>query len=263
MQGKLAAVFALAGLFGFWLSGPLRAATPTAAPHVAVPCGGDQPSYPGASERASIRVHFSDELGAQWSPAACAGWAPANVSFLIVTAARFRHEGGVEEIAGRLGAISRYREMPYWSHTRKVWRPLMLEAFALANTDVNSKRPDFAPAEMLDGQPHYFWQSASGKFAYRVQVREHSATRMVVEMENITGFAMLLLPAFRPGDARMLYFIEHEAGDVWRYYALISIAGPFTSFVRTGEESFINRAGAIFRYLAGIPAKQEPPYAPG
>jgi hypothetical protein len=226
---------------------------------VPVPCEAPGVAYPAVGEAPDIRVHYYDELGPRWAPAACAGWKPANVAFLVVTAGKFHHSGGVEEIAVRLGKISDYNEIRYWSHTRQAWRPLMPEAFALSGPDPAERRADFTAAEMLKGDPHYFWQSAAGKFAYRVQVREGDARRLVIEMENITGFQALFLPVFKPGDARILYFIEQEAGDVWRYYALIAVSGPFAGILRSGHESFINRAGAIYRYFSGIPMTQDPP----
>lgn len=234
-------------------------ATTQAAVNIPVPCEAPGVAYPPVGEAPVIEVHYYDALGPQWAPAACAGWKKSNVAFLITTAGKFHHAGGVDDIAARLGAISNYNDILYWSHTRQAWRPLMPEAFALAGPDPEKKRADFTAAEMLRGDPRYFWQSASGKFAYRVQVREGDANRLVIEMENITGFQMLLLPVFRPGDARMLYFIEKEAGDVWRYYALIAVSGPFSGLLRSGHESFINRAGAIYRYFTGIPMTQEPP----
>jgi hypothetical protein len=230
-----------------------------AAVTVPVPCEAPGVAYPAVGEAPDIRVHYYDELGPRWAPAACAGWKPANVAFLVVTAGKFHHSGGVEEIAVRLGKISDYNEIRYWSHTRQAWRPLMPEAFALSGPDPAERRADFTAAEMLKGDPHYFWQSAAGKFAYRVQVREGDARRLVIEMENITGFQALFLPVFKPGDARILYFIEQEAGDVWRYYALIAVSGPFAGILRSGHESFINRAGAIYRYFSGIPMTQDPP----
>ncbi len=249
---------ALLGAIGLAAAVGLTAAT-QAAVTIPVPCAGPAVTYPPVDEAPAINVHYYDALGPQWAPAACAGWRTAKVAFLITTAGKFHHAGGVEEIAARLGAISSYHDILYWSHRRQEWRPLMPEAFALAGPDPEKKRDDFTAAEMLGGDPHYFWQSASGKFAYRVQVREGDANRLVIEMENITGFQMLFLPVFRPGDARMLYFIEKEAGDVWRYYAMIAVSGPFSGILRSGHESFINRAGAIYRYFTGIPMTQEPP----
>ncbi|MSP20565.1 MAG: hypothetical protein EXQ93_03370 [Alphaproteobacteria bacterium] len=235
------------------------AGDPMAAIQIPVPCAGESPAYPAVDQPADIRVVYYDALGPKWAPAPCTGWKESNVAFLITTAGRFHHAGSIEEIAARLGTISSYHDILYWSHSRQAWRPIMPEAFALAGPDPASKRGNFTAAEMLDGAPRYFWQSASGKFAYRLQVMRHDDRSMVIEMENVTGLQMLLLPVFRPGDARMQYYVGKESGDVWHYYSMIAVSGPFSSLLRSGEESFVNRAGAIYRYFAGIPTDQEPP----
>ncbi len=247
----------LATLFAATL---LLASDPLAAIEIRVPCSGTPPAYPTADQPPDIRVVFYNDLGPQWAPPACTGWRPANVAFVILTSGSFRSNDSVEDIAKRIGTISAYHDILYWSHTRQAWRPIMPEAYALATADPESKRANFTAAEMLDHAPHYFWQSASGKFAYRLQVMRHDDTHMVVEMENVTGFQALFLPVFRPGDARMQYYLEKQ-GDVWRYYSMIGVSGPFSSLLRTAsaETSFINRAGAIYRYFAGIPTDQEPP----
>lgn len=238
----------------------LLAGDPLAAIQVPVPCGDSKPAYPTADQPPDIRVIYYNDLGPQWAPLPCAGWKPANVAFLIVTVATFRSSDSVEDFARRIGTISAFHDILYWSHTRQAWRPIMPEAFALASPDPLSKRANFTAAEMLDHTPRYFWQSASGKFAYRLQVMRHDDRHMVVEMENVTGFEALFLPVFRAGDARMQCYLEKD-GDVWRYWSMIGVSGPFSSLLRTAssETSFINRAGAIYRYFAGIPTDQEPP----
>ena len=227
-----------------------------------VPCNGGQPAYAAAGPQPDIRVYYGDELGPKWAPASCAGWEPVNVAILVVTAGSFHHAGTAADIAGRFGTISQYHDIRYWSHTREVWRPLMPESYALSGPDPKLRRADFTAQEMVAGAPLHFYQTASGKFAYRLQVREHDADHLVVSMENITGVQMLFLPVFRPGDARLVYFVEREQGDLWNYYALIALSGPFAPFMRSGESSFINRAAAIFRYAAGLPTDAEPPIAP-
>lgn len=228
---------------------------------VRVPCGGEPPTYAAPGPMPDVRVYYGDELGANWAPHACAGWEPSNVAILLVTAGSFRLSGPADEIAERLGAISRYHDILYWSHTRASWRPLMPESYALSGPDSKLKRGDFTAQEMMSGAPLHFYQTAAGKFAYRLQVREHDANRLVVTMENITGFQMLFLPVFKPGDAKLLYFIERGEGDVWNFYQLTALKGLFTPFMRSGQSSFINRAAAIFRYAAGMPTDADPPLA--
>ena len=228
---------------------------------IPVPCAGKPVQYAAPGPAPDVRVYYGDELGANWTPGACTGWEPANVAILMVTAGSFHFAGPADELAARLGAISQYHSIRYWSHTRQDWRPLMPDSYALSGPDPKLKRADFTAAEMLSGAPLHFYQTASGKFSYRLQVREHDANHLVVTMENITGFQMLFLPVFKPGDARLLYFIERGEGDVWNFYQLTALKGLFAPFMRSGEPSFINRAVAIFRYAAGMPTDADPPLA--
>lgn len=239
----------------------LLASRPGLAVDIAVPCSGAPVAYAAPGPAPDVRVYYGDDLGANWMPAACAGWEPSNVAILMVTAGSFRSSGTVGDIAARLGAISQYHSILYWSHTRQNWRPLMPESYALSGPDPKLKRADFTMEEMLSGAPLHFYQTAAGKFSYRLQVREYDANRLVVAMENTTGFQMLFLPVFKPGDARLLYFIERGEGDVWNFYQLTALKGLFAPFMRSGEPSFINRAAAIFRYAAGMPTDADPPLA--
>lgn len=228
---------------------------------IPVPCGGAPPKYAAPGPNPEVRVFYGDELGAKWAPHACVGWEPANVAILLVTAGSFRFSGSADDIVARLGAISRFHDILYWSHTRQGWRPLMPESYALAGPDPALKRDDFTAQEMMSGAPLYFYQTAAGRFAYQLQVREHDKRHVVVTMENITGFQMLFLPVFKPGDARLVYFLERGEGDVWNFYQLTALKGLFTPFMRSGEPSFINRVAAIFRYAAGIQTDADPPLA--
>lgn len=228
---------------------------------VPVPCGGAPPKYAAPGPMPDVRVHYGDQLGANWAPHACTGWDSANFALLLVTAGSFRFSGSADEIAARFGAISRYHSILYWSHTRGHWRPLMPESYALSGPDPKLKRGDFSAQEMMSGAPLHFYQTAAGKFTYRLQVREQNANRLVVTMENISGFQMLFLPVFKPGDAKLLFFVERGEGDVWNYYHLTAVKGLFTSFMRSGEPSFINRVAAMFRFAAGIPTDADPPLA--
>ena len=72
----------------------------------------------------------------------------------------------------------------------------------------------------------------------------------------------MFLTLFNPGEMQSVYFLDRESDDVWRYYSLVR-TGRNASRLATGHESSsINRAVAFYRFLAGIPADQEPPAAP-
>jgi hypothetical protein len=56
-------------------------------------------------------------------------------------------------------------------------------------------------------------------------------------------------------------FLDRESKDVWRYYNLTRMPKQASVLTMGHDASFINRAVALYRYLAGIPADQEPPAA--
>jgi hypothetical protein len=57
------------------------------------------------------------------------------------------------------------------------------------------------------------------------------------------------------------YFLERREPGVWNFYSLTRTRMA-SSLLPTGSEaSYINRAVAFFRHVAGIPTDQEPPGA--
>src|SRR5579872_3643709 len=61
------------------------------------PCGGAvSPAYPGLDQPPVTRVWQRDELGPGWQPPPCTGWTQPGFTTLVVTAARFRFDSGME-----------------------------------------------------------------------------------------------------------------------------------------------------------------------
>jgi hypothetical protein len=245
----------------------LFAAAGTAAEGPRPPCvdGSVEPDYAQPGAFPNIRIWFADDLVGGWPPAACTQWPPLADAIVVATAGRFVEPGGIPAIAGRLAATSKLTDVRYWSATRQTWRPLIPEAHALNSPDRDDRREDFAVAEFTPGTTLYYWQhenSPAGKLVYRVDIREHSDDRLVLAMENATPVRFMLLPLFAEGEYRSLYFVERETGDTWRYYSLLRAPTPISLAVRSHRASYINRAAAIFRYVAGLPTDTEPPLAP-
>jgi hypothetical protein len=61
-----------------------------------------------------------------------------------------------------------------------------------------------------------------------------------------------------PGDIQAAYFLEHRSPGVWDYYSLTRTTPRFGGHVA----SYINRAVAAYRHIAGIPTDRDPPLAP-
>ncbi len=225
------------------------------------PCGGDvRPAYPDLEHSPALKVWIHSASGEAWAPPECAGWSAPGFSTLVVTTARFRNRGGVDDLRRRLAAISRLKGVRYWSATGKRWETLILDAYALQAAD-GARRADFSPGEIAAGKTVYFHQedNLTGRAAYRLRIRSVSADRLVFDLENATPIRYLLLTLFDAGEAQGVYFLERESADVWRYYGMARTLGNAAGLMAGHEASLINRAAALYRYLAGIPTDQEPP----
>jgi len=87
-----------------------------------------------------------------------------------------------------------------------------------------------------------------------------TADRLTLAFENATPVRYLLLPLFAPGEYQFIYFLQREDGDLWRFYNLLRAAVSFGLSGQDHEASFINRAVAIFHFVAGLPGdKAHPP----
>ena len=236
------------------------------------PCAGKTVKYAQVGEPPHVKIWTGNAELADWAPADCTGWAPLRLLVSVETAGRFRHEGAARDILGRFAAISQFKEIFYWSHTRGVWRPLIPEASALAGFNADVRRKDFDVSELAGGEEAYYWQRENtpvGEVVYGMRVLQLSPDRMVLALENAHTVRQQRIKLFDPGGYQFLYFIEREANDVWRYYALMRSAAPSNPLIALiwpllgdGTPSYINRTVAQFRYIAGIRTDTEPPAAP-
>jgi len=229
------------------------------------PCGGAPfPPYPDLENSPAVKAWDRTESSRYWIPPACTGWTDSGFTILVVAVGRFHHASGAEGLLRRIGAISEHTVIRYWSTTHKRWQALILSAHALSDATGNQRREDFSPGEMAEGKSLYFQQEDNlvGKAIYRMRIRSASPDRLVYDTENIGIMRYLLLPMFPPGGMQTITFLDRESQDVWRYYSIMRTSGNASQLTVGYNASFINRAVAFYRYLAGIPTDKEPPAAP-
>src|SRR5260370_29888777 len=228
------------------------------------PCGVEPvPPYPSLADSPAVTFWSDDEVGEKWRPPACTGWTGEGFSTLVTTAARFRRSGGMEELLRQNGAISQLAGMRYWSTTHQSWQTLIVDAYAVTGERGNERRKDFTVEELKAGSVLYFEQvdSLSGKAIFRLHIVEATADRLVFDVANVTLMKYLILPLFHPGEMQSIYYLDRESDDVWRYYSM-SRTGKNASSLTVGHgASWINRAVAFFRHVAGIPTDHAPPAA--
>lgn len=212
---------------------------------------------PGAPPAITIRHGSEAET---WVPPSCTGWLPPS-KLVISLKGSFRSRGSMDDVLTRLGTISALANVRYWSVTDKRWDMLAHGAAALHGPDPNSRRADFSGQELTQGAELYYWvdDSRSGNVTYRLQVRERSPDRAIIISENVTPVRRFILTLFKPGALQSALFVYRLGPGVFGLY-ILNRTGEGTSLFAAGHEgSYVNRANALFRYMAGIRTNLEPP----
>jgi len=241
---------------------PLIEVEPQTGPRL--PCGNEPiPEYPGVNEPAVVKSWSKADLGRDWKPPVCTGWTEVGFTTLVTIAARFPYTSEAEGLLRRIGAISELAGMRYWSTTHKQWRTLIVNAYALTDSQSGQRRKDFTSNEMKEGTVLYFEQvdNLSGKAIYRMHIVEASASRLVFEVENVSTIRYLFIPILHSGELQSMYFLDRESDKVWRYYGIVRTGKNANGLIAGNESSSVNRAVAFYRSLVGIPTDQEPPGA--
>jgi hypothetical protein len=93
-------------------------------------------------------------------------------------------------------------------------------------------------------------------------VLERSSARTVVATENLSAVRFLFLTLFAPGAIQSVTCVERISPGVWGAYILVRTGAGASALASGHDASYVNRAVAIYRHLAGIPTDEEPPAAP-
>jgi hypothetical protein len=241
----------------FVLTTSARAALPQ--PPCTVPA---IPAHSPPDAAPAIAIWHGDDLEqSKWRPPACTGWSPASRSKLVVAlAGSFRFNGAMTQLLERAGAISTFRNVRYWSTTDKEWRPLANDASALAGPDRASRRADFSASDLIKNAKLYYWEddSRSGQIVYRLSVFENAPDRAVIASENITPVRRFFVTLFKPGALQSTIFIQRLSAGLFGVYILSRTGEGTSAFAAGHDDSYVNRAVALYRQLAGIKTDQEP-----
>jgi len=218
-----------------------------------VPCDGDAaPAFPAADAPPNAQV-WRD---LNWTPPDCLGWPSGPAAVLIAFAARFQHDGPADALLARFGAVSTLTSVRYWSVTEKTWQPLFVKAQGVGG--------DFPLDRLRSGQELRFEQRDNRLPITTMQgltVLDAGPHRLHVQVRNADSVALVLVDLAKPGDLRTAHLLTREAEGRWRYYSVTRVATAPTLLGGGNDASWINRANALFRHIAGIPTDQEPPLA--
>ncbi len=227
------------------------------------PCGVETyPAYPALGSAPVITLWTEAELK-DWIPPVCTPWQAGSATLVVGLAGHFRDASDANAMLARIGAISSLREVRYWSITDKQWNALFTRASALDGSDSKKLRGDFSASEMGAAHDVYFLTADNRSredAVSRLHVREASREHLVVETSNVTPLRWMFLSFAAPGDIQTWYFLDREATGSWRFYSLTRVLYSSSFFARFVQgESYVNRAVAMYRHLAGIPTDRDPP----
>ncbi len=228
-----------------------------------LPCAGD-PSPPCPEVYAPARAHawvgtFEETA---WRPPACAGWESRPFKVLVALTGRFHHAADASTLLARFGAISGLRQVLYWSITDRAWLHLTTEADALERPDDQRPRAGFTSDELIARPVSYFRQKDNRlktTTVYGIQVRQFADDRMVVAVENVSAMRFFGMTVVEPGGLQSLYFLHRQTERVWRFYSVTRTSKSSGLLLTASESSYVNRAVAMYRFIAGIPTDQGPP----
>jgi len=258
-MGAAARRYTLAGLA---LAMVLGAGARAAEPELRLPCGPDAaaaaPAYADAGGAPAVGIWHDVDLG----PDACLGLVEGHFALAVALAVRFRHRGGLGELAARIGAVSGTAGMRYWSVTDADWRPLISEAAAVTGAAGGTPRPGFTAEEVLGGQVLTFVQDdtrSSGLNPYSLTGRRLGPDAMAAVLVTLDTIRYLGLPLYGAGALVSLHVLRRLEGDEWGYYGFSAVRDG----AGTGHErSWVNRAAAYQRLLTGEATDGAPPLAP-
>lgn len=258
MQNRYPALV-VAALTAFAIPAPALAAVPQP------PCesAAASPAFPQPGAAPAVATwHAADLTG--WQPASCTGWSAASADrskLVIAVAGSFHFDGPLDRLLARVAAISSLRNVQYWSTTDSQWRPLAYDASALSGPDAKSRRADFTAADMPSGASLYYWENdtRSGEVVMRLAVRVRTADTAVVTTANVTPIRRFLVTLFPPNALQTVLVITHIAPKTWGVYMLSRTSDQSSMLAGGHEASYVNRAVALYRQIAGIRTDQEPP----
>jgi hypothetical protein len=193
-----------------------------------------------------------------WQPAACLDWSGES-KLITAVASRFTAD---HDVTSRLGAVSAWPNIRYWSLSKQRWLPLVLAASAV---DAAGHRLGDVPlAGLAAGRDSLFVESDenTGEATYRMRVLERGNGRFVISTENVTPIKISVLTAFEPGALQTVTFVTRGTGSDWSTYQITRVGSGGSSLVLGHKGSFLNRLEAVRRHLAGRATDQEPPLAP-
>jgi hypothetical protein len=215
------------------------------------PCNGATvPPYSGPNQLPSVGLWRESDLRQQeWSPAPCLFWS-GKTRLAVALAGTFIFAGGIDQLLDRIGAFSRYPTINYWSTSRQSWRPLVIEA-GLLDSSSQPAKSDLQAPDFISGRSYdYFEVDDAGRSVYRLTVRERTAGRVSLAIENIAAVRLAFVTLFEVGALQSVIFLERNGANEWRYFQLTRATDGASSLALRSVDSYSSRLAAFYGYIA-------------
>jgi len=242
------------GILLCWcMVGALQAAAQTPAAPV-LPCGADPfPAYTAAG--AIPQPQSWTDLA--WRAPGCLGTWPTHFRFVIALAGHI-DAADRDSLLARVGTISKMRGIQYYSVTESAWRELIKDASALNDHDPSHRRADFTADDLASGKELFFLEEdnrSSQPVVYSMHVLASDANHVVMETRNVSAVKSFLVTLYPPGSLRTAYILTRLAANDWGLYVLCASTDDASSMITLAKASYVNRAQALFRFVAGSAPK--------
>jgi len=240
------------------LLGPAPAAAGPLPP-CATAAGTPEPAYGALGEAPYVGVWSGVVLGFGGD---CPEILNGPAGSVVAISGQFRHDGTLDDLVARAGAVSAIEGVRYWSVSAGDWRPLVTLSRALESPGSTQTRSDFSAAEVLAGRTLYLAQRdgrSHGLNVYSMTAHARDRDRLTLTTVNETGIRFLVATLFEPRSLISVVTVTRLDGDRWGYYGLLVAKNGAG---RGREASLVNRAAAFQRYLTGQPSDGAPPLAP-
>lgn len=222
----------------------------------APPCAGaPSPAYPDVLGVPVVDVWLDRHDLESWHPPACLDWQEKPTTALIAVSGRFRHDGTLEDLLTRLGSVSQYTSIKYWSWSKHRWRQLFEKTAALSAPVRTAERSDFKADEFREENQLFILQNEAGSVGeviQRVSIIDRTEDGIEIGITNLSAARVAFLTLFDPGGSEVRLWIERETDDRWRYYSLTRLSGTALLARPALKRSYVSRAEAMFRYLIGV-----------
>ena len=80
-----------------------------------------------------------------------------------------------------------------------------------------------------------------------------------MEVVNVSAIKLTFVTLFAPRSLINVHMFKRLEDGTWGYRGLAAVRDGL--MIEGHEDSFVNRAAAVYRFLAGVPADRDPPLA--